>query len=235
MIRNIVIFLATLAVSALAGVLFTYPLAGAIICPSCYGFEAAGSNAFVEVAMPQPRRAVVASILDKASAQVHNFYGETLRKPHIFICETEDCYRYFAGYGSRGTAFLDRALILAPDGATVTIAAHELSHIELHARLGLWATIRGLMPRWFDEGLAVNVSEDPRYLKPGLGAARCLARIEGPLPATRHDWFVQADDRLYAAAACRVAEWLAAHGGNAAAAQLAGRIAQGEPFDAALR
>jgi hypothetical protein len=233
--RSILIFLITLIVSAAAGLLLTYPMAGAMACPSCFGFAAAGDNIYVQDTMPDAERRAARATLQAARDRVRRFYGALLREPQVFLCADEACYQRYAGEGSRGTAFLDRALILAPGAVTVPIAAHELSHIEFHARIGLIATARDRVPRWFDEGLAINVSDDPRYLLPGSGAARCRLRSNEPLPVDRRDWFAAADGALYAASACRVAEWLAARGGPSAALKLADAIAAGSEFDDALR
>jgi hypothetical protein len=140
------------------------------------------------------------------------------------------------GGGSRGMAMFDLALILAPGGDNPVIAAHELSHIELHSRLGHWKTFERAVPQWFDEGLAVVVSGDPRYLKPEGVADRCTAAPVAELPTSRGDWVAHAErDDLYPKAACRVLRWMNAHGGPAAIDRLADEIAQGSDFAAAIR
>jgi len=241
---TIAMTLAAALMAALVGFVFAYPLAGAVVCPRCFGFTPIAGNTYVEAAMPPADRARTAATLRQARATVLKFYGSLDADPAVFVCATPACYQRFGG-GSRGKsqgmAMLDRALILAPDGATPVIAAHELSHVELHARAGAWRVWFGAIPRWFDEGLAVNASDDPRYLLPGTGtgAARCRARTRDPLPETRREWIAQADDGLYAVSACRVSEWLANHdngdGGRRGVLALARRIADGDGFDAASR
>jgi len=216
--------------SAVVGVVIAFPLAGACICPHCFGFDTLADNIFIEQDAGADQRARIQTTVGDARNVVRSFYGDLQREAYVFVCISDACYRRFGGGRSRGMAVFDRALILAPDGVTRVIAAHELAHIELHARAGAWRVWRGAIPRWFDEGLAVNVSDDPRYLAPGRGRARCRARSDDPLPEARRDWLVQADEGLYAAAACRVSEWLAAHGGAAGVMRLTRRIAQGEPF-----
>jgi hypothetical protein len=128
------------------------------------------------------------------------------------------------------------ALILAPNGDNPVIAAHELSHIELHSRIGRIKTFEKVIPQWFDEGLAVVASGDPRYLKPEGVADRCTAEPTADLPASRGAWVarVQRDD-LYPKAACRVLRWMNAKGGRAAVGKLAAAIARGEDFATASR
>lgn len=221
--------------AAAAGFVFAYPLGGALLCPRCFGFTPLAGNTYVETAMSAAERANTAAALRQARAIVLKFYGSLEANPSVFVCATPDCYRRFGGGGSRGMATLDRAVILSPDGITPVIAAHELSHVELHARAGAWRVWFGAIPRWFDEGLAINVSDDPRYLLPGTGAARCRARSRDPLPESHREWMAQADDGLYAVAACRVSEWLADHGGRNGVLKLATQIADGGRFDAASR
>lgn len=43
----------------------------------------------------------------------------------------------------------------------MTILSHELTHAELHYRVGVSRSAHSI-PHWFDEGLAVLVSQDPR-------------------------------------------------------------------------
>jgi len=234
-IRRPVVIAGVTLLSAAIGLVIAFPLIAAIPCPRCFGFERLDGRVFVEATMPAGQRQEVRDIVAQARNAVQAFYGTLLRQPRVFVCATDACYRRLGGGRSRGMAVFDRALVLAPDGATPVIATHELAHIELHARAGAWRVWRGAIPRWFDEGLAVNVSDDPRYLAPGRGTARCRARTDDPLPAARRDWLAAADDTLYALAACRVSEWLAAHGGATAVTRLAERIAEGESFEQAAR
>ena len=101
---------------------------------------------------------------------------------------------------------LNRAVMLSPRGIDPVIAAHELTHVELHARLG-----RGSVPQWFDEGLAVLVADDLRYLRPAGEGDRCLVTPTGPLPDTLSGWLRAAsvDAQVYAQAACAVSRWTA--------------------------
>jgi hypothetical protein len=106
---------------------------------------------------------------------------------------------------------LDRAVMLSPRGLDVAILAHEMSHVELHQRLG---GIR--VPQWFDEGLAVLVGDDRRYIAPRGSADRCLVRPDGPLPVSLDEWLTAAGANAneYAQAACAVSRWLAEYDGS---------------------
>lgn len=202
------------------------PAAAAAGCPACYGFTDLGDGVYVETTMPADRRDAAKTTVEAARSRVRAFYGELQSSPRVLLCETDACYRPLGG-GSRGITLLDRALILSPRGTETVIAAHELAHAELHRRIGLTATLTRSVPQWFDEGLAVVVSDDPRYLAPGPD--RCRAEPGGDLPASRTAWIETAESAgLYARAACKVSRWLDAHGGAAGLLRLVASGSYGE-------
>jgi hypothetical protein len=111
--------------------------------------------------------------------------------------------------------------MLSPRGVDAVIASHEMAHIELHQRLD------ADVPQWFDEGLAVVVAGDPRYL-----GEHCRTAFEGPLPETLPAWLdaASADQQVYARAACRVQRWLGATGGRDAVLRLIDQMNGGAAF-----
>lgn len=118
---------------------------------------------------------------------------------------------------------------LAPRGLTPTILTHELTHAEIHARLGIGGQVARRLPRWMDEGIAVIVSDDPRYLGPGAGGQRCLRAPRADLPATPGRWVALAarERDIYAEAACATLLWQAENGGWAG---VRGRLGAGAPL-----
>jgi hypothetical protein len=232
---RLIIGIISLLFIAVAGVALAYPAAAAVACPSCYGFTSLGGNLYVEKTMPHAERQQAQDYVDKARKSVAAFYGGLEGNPRILVCATAGCYGKMGG-GSRGMAMFDMALILAPAGDNPVIAAHELSHIELHSRIGRINTFEKVVPQWFDEGLAVVVSGDPRYLKPEGAADRCTAEPIADLPASRGGWVASVErDNLYPKAACRVLRWMNARGGPSAIGRLADAIAKGEDFATATR
>ncbi|WP_331327177.1 hypothetical protein [Methylobacterium fujisawaense] len=210
---KIVALFALVGAAAIAVLHFTFPAAAAAGCPTCYGFTDLGGGIYVEGKMPADRRAEAKATVEAARARVRAFYGDLQSSPRVLICATDACFRPLGG-GSRGIALLDRALVLSPRGTDTVIAAHELAHAELHRRIGLTATLGKSVPQWFDEGLAVVVSDDPRYL--ASGPDRCLADPGGDLPTSRAAWIETAESAsLYVRAACKVSRWLDSHGGAA--------------------
>ena len=148
------------------GFVFAFPAAVAAACPQCFGFKRIERSLYVQRGMTADEQANAAEVIKKARDRIRGFYGEQRSRATILICATDPCYRRLRGGGSRGMAIYDRVLMLSPEGINETIAAHELSHIEFHRRVGAWKIFRDVVPTWFDEGLAVVVSDDPRYLAP---------------------------------------------------------------------
>ncbi|MGX9981777.1 hypothetical protein [Methylobacterium fujisawaense] len=210
---RLITLLVVVAAATVAILHFTFPTAAAVGCPSCYGFFHIADGIYVESTMPSDRGMAAKATVEAARARVRTFYGDLQSRPRVLLCVTDTCYRPLGG-GSRGVTLLDHALILSPRGADTAIAAHELAHVELHKRIALWATLLRSIPQWFDDGLAVVVSDDPRYLAPGPN--RCRVEPGGDLPNSRAAWIETTETTgLYARAACKVSHWLDTHGGSA--------------------
>ncbi|MEV0622993.1 hypothetical protein AB0I81_57415 [Nonomuraea sp. NPDC050404] len=216
------------AVVTLTAVVF--PSVAATTCPGCYGLERLGPGLYAEPGLPASQRRRVTEVARQAGERVRAFFAGRRSSPDLLVCLTEDCYRGIGGGRERGVAVLNRSVMLSPRGVDVVIASHEMTHVELHARLD-----GAEVPQWFDEGLAVLVSDDPRYLAPA-GEDRCLAEPRRDLPVTLDDWLraASADARVYAEAACQVSRWAAANGGEPAVRGLVERLASGQDFPAAV-
>jgi hypothetical protein len=115
------------------------------------------------------------------------------------------------------------------------IAAQELSHVELHKRLGRLKTLERDIPQWFDEGVAVVVSGDPRY-PPAQTEQQCAEAMRGEMPVARAAWVQTPEhDRLYAEATRRIGCWMSHRGGPRAVVALIAKVAAGIPFVDAYR
>jgi hypothetical protein len=213
-----------------AGVLaFGYPSVAATTCPRCYGLVALQDRLYAERGLSGADRQKLIDLYRDANQQVSGFYEGRLSTPKVLACVTDGCYDRVGGGGERGIAVLNQAVLLSPRGLDPVIAAHELSHVEFHKRLG---ARREQVPQWFDEGLAVLVSNDSRYLLPDKGSDRCRVVSDEPLPTSLSAWLsaAGADQQMYAKAACRVSRWVDANGGNRAVLNLIDRLNHGEPF-----
>ncbi|MEU7570411.1 hypothetical protein [Micromonospora sp. NPDC049240] len=227
--RWVVAAVVVLTVTATAALALAYPSVAATTCPRCYGLVPVRDGLYAEPDLSDADRRRLVEVYRDASRRVDDFYQGRKSDPAVLACLTSDCYRRIGGGGERGIAIRNRALMLSPRGISPEIAAHELSHVEFHARLG---SRRDEVPQWFDEGLAVLVSDDRRYLAPPTAPDRCRDTAPGPLPETLTDWLraAGADEQVYARAACRVHRWVVAHGGRTAVLDLVDRLRRGESF-----
>ena len=208
------------------------PTLAALVCPRCFGFEQLYGRVYVDAAMPGPLRVQLARAMREGETKVAGFYGELKAAPEVLACATDICWQRLGGGGAQGISYASVGIRLAPRGIDPVIVAHELSHIELHERTGLANFILGSIPAWFDEGLAVIVSDDPRFLLASTVSDRCRIEPTEDLPVGKMEWTRAAgtDQNLYAHAACRVLRWMKATGGYTAAVVLIQKVAEGVPF-----
>lgn len=226
----LILGLSVVLIGAVVGAAARYPTVAATSCPACYGMRRVGSDLYIGREASSEQRQQVVDTVAAADQRIRAFYGGRESSPRILACPTEDCYERIGGGKERGVAILNRAVILSPRGLDPVIAAHEMSHVELHRRLDSGATV----PQWFDEGLAVVVSDDLRYLTSRSTDDRCTAQPDGALPQTLDQWLAAAtaDERIYARAACAVHRWIEANGGSQAVLNLVTRLNSGDEFSA---
>jgi hypothetical protein len=130
--------------------------------PGWFGFSEISEGVYVDNQMPPVQRQEFLNTLSLAKNRVSVFFGGIEGSPKVFACSSEECYVGHGGGTDKGKAYGDSMLLLSPRGLDAVIASHELTHIELHHRIGAFKSWRAVPP-WFDEGLAVLVSEDPRF------------------------------------------------------------------------
>ena len=217
--------LAVALIAAVAGVVVAYPVAAAAVCPRCYGLDRAGPGVYADGSATVDQRRQMVDMVAAARQRVRDFYGDTRSGPRVLVCLSAGCYQHIGGGGEKGQTLRDRAVALSPDGATVVIASHELTHAEQFHRLG---SRYGQVPRWFNEGLAVLVSDDPRYLTAKPAGDRCPIDYATALAAVRAESATGQD--FYRDSACVVDRWAATHGGADAVRDLNRRLLAGEPF-----
>lgn len=224
---------------------------GKLLAPQAFGFERIAPDLYVEAGADETLRARLIEDRRHAEAAVRTAFGSVQSRPGIHACLSEACYEAFGGHGSTAKIYGDR-ILLSPRGLDRHFLAHEWTHAEMHKRLvlrGWWA-----LPRWFDEGLAVAVSEAPEHSEAHWQALR-EAGVRVPSPAELRGigslWRWESAVRewgdagnaerrargepeirpLYTAAGHEVRPWLAAHGASGLLALIAGLNA-GEPFEA---
>lgn len=226
---------ATLAIIATALLVWSQPAVAALACPRCFGFERAQDSIFVDPAMTQAERSRFVEVVSEGQARAARYLGALHEHTVILACATPECSKRMGDKGARALSYAQFGLKLAPRGLDSITVAHELTHIELHGRLGLVRLFLGAMPAWFDEGVAVLASDDPRYLLPEGSVNRCRMEPSTELPSNMWDWMRRAgaDDGLYAQAACRVLRWGEAHSGRKSVLALIDRVSSGERFERA--
>lgn len=233
--RRAGILLGGFAVLLLAVTLFAFPVAAAAACPSCYGFTALPqSDIYIERGMAPATQAALETVLANARTRVVAFYGSVTAHPRILACATPRCFARLRGGRRAAVSYADLLLVISPRGTNGVIAAHELAHLEFHHRIGIMRFLTGAVPAWFDEGLAVEVSGDPRYV--GAAAAPCRAGDRERLPESMFAWQARtpAGHDSYALAACRVDDWLRGEGSRRVLA-LISALKSGVPFAVAYR
>lgn len=223
---------------------------GKLFAPQAFGFERIAPDLYVEAGADATARARLMQAVPQAEAAVRAAFGSVLSRPAVHACVTEGCHRAFGGGGTMAKVYGDR-ILLSPRGLNWHYLAHEWSHAELFQRLrwrGFWA-----LPRWFDEGLAVAVSEAPETSEAHWQALRAagvpvpspvqlrridsLWRWETAIQAwgdggnagrrARGEWEIRP---LYTAAGHEVRPWLKTHGTAGLLALIDGLNA-GEPFE----
>ena len=130
--------------------------------PKFTGMDEVNPQLYVEPAMSTEQRQDVQQQIVLGRAQVERFYGSITTTPYFVACMTDECDKRFGSYGTRAAAFGDVAIRLSANGLSAPLVAHEWSHVELFHRVGGWWSARKI-PRWFDEGVAVVVADEPRH------------------------------------------------------------------------
>lgn len=131
-----------------------------LIFPEAFGLEKIHSNIYVELNAKKEDKQKIIQALSDAQVLLKTVYGSVESIPAINVCITEECYESFGGMGSKAKIY-GKYVLLSPRGIDRHYIAHEWSHLEIRQRLGLLAWYR--LPQWFDEGLAVLVSDSPDH------------------------------------------------------------------------
>lgn len=177
----------------------------ATLCPGCFGMQALQPGVYVEASLPTADRTQFLKSLAGAEVREVQFYGAEEHVPRVLVCVTPGCYARLGAPGARVSSIGGFTLLVGPEGTQQVLMAHELSHVEMHGRVGLVKMLVGEIPAWFDEGVAVLVSDDPAYLAPANPRYkdRCRASPDGDLPDDPVQWREQVggDPSLYAKAA----------------------------------
>ena len=232
--RGLLLAVPVLLLLAAAWFLRSEPHLRAYLCPSCAGFQQVAPRIYADGQATEAQIAAALQAFDAAEALVLDFYPDRASDPVWLLCLSGRCGRR-DGPRPRAIAYLDLFIFVYPEGATTTILAHELAHTELRQRAGSRRRlVSQAVPAWFDEGLAVYLSQDTRYLDLQDGVVTgCKAGDWPEPPAAQRAFNRQAANQaeaLYTASAWRVIDWLEAHGGAEAVLALLEDIRAGGAF-----
>lgn len=131
-----------------------------LLAPENFGMTAVTPSIYVEAGADEATRLKLRDAMEKAESAIRAAYGSVNSRPIVHACISEGCYEAFGGRSSVAKVYGDR-ILLSPRGLNWHFLAHEWSHAEMRSRLALSAWWR--MPQWFDEGVAVAVSEAPEH------------------------------------------------------------------------
>jgi hypothetical protein len=216
-----------------------------LLAPGHFGMEAIGPGIYVNEEMSPAQRREMLRVAAESKRKLGRFYGGVTSVPLLVFCSTEERFQALGGGKQRGMTVGKYAAIFSPRGLTTPIVTHEWSHAELYARLGgYWKSRR--VPQWFNEGLAVTVSEEPSHSEEvyeqaraegipipplarlsSLGQWNSAARSFGNPALNPHHLHV-----IYAVAGHEVRAWSRAAGSTGLRAFIA-RIRSGTDFAAA--
>lgn len=219
---------------ALAWLLYSEPHLRTYLCPACSGFREVAPQIYVDQQATDAQIDAALQDLATAEGMVLDFYQERMSDSVWLLCLSGDC-------GVRipplplAMAYMNLFVFVYPDGATPTILAHELAHAELHERVGSNRRFFSqAVPTWFDEGLAVYISQDTRYLNVEDGVVTGCTAGDWPQPPSDQRTFRRLGateaEAIYTASACQVIDWLDHHGGAEAVVSLLGEIRAGDSF-----
>ncbi len=131
-----------------------------LLAPESFGLVSIAPRVYIEKGADITIRNKLLESVKKSETAVHSAYGGVTSHPFIHACVSEECYERFGGRGSTAKVYYDR-ILLSPRGLNWHFLAHEWSHAEMLSRLSFIAWWR--LPQWFDEGVAVAVSEAPEH------------------------------------------------------------------------
>lgn len=129
--------------------------------PEEMGMRRVAGQIYVDSGITPERTAELLQLVDESRRRVAVFFGQALARPNIVFCASFSCYQSF---GAIGLGYTDGAnVIISPYGQRAAIIAHELAHMELSVRIGGFEKVLQNVPHWFDEGLAVMVSQAEEF------------------------------------------------------------------------
>lgn len=133
---------------------------GKLLAPESFGLTPVTPNIYVEAGADEKTRNELREAMEQAKDAIRKAYGSVESHPIINACISEKCYESFGGGRTMAKVYGNR-ILLSPRALNWHFLAHEWSHDEIRTRLTLIAW--WYLPQWFDDGLAVAISEAPEH------------------------------------------------------------------------
>lgn len=156
--RHLTLFIFLLTLSLLGGC--SVLKGGKLLAPESFGLSLVTPNIYIEAGADEATRTELRDAMVQAESAIRAAYGSVKSRPIVHACISEACYESFGGVGSKAKVYGDR-ILLSPRGLNWHYLAHEWSHAEMRSRLSFSAWWK--LPQWFDEGVAVAISEAPEH------------------------------------------------------------------------
>ena len=132
-----------------------------LLTPEMFGLTPVTPSIYIESSADEATRIRLRVFMERAESAIRMTYGGVAAYPTVNACVTEDCYESFGGGRGSLAKVYGKRILLSPRALNWHFLAHEWSHAEMSTRLTFFAWRR--MPQWFDEGLAVAISEAPEH------------------------------------------------------------------------
>ena len=129
-----------------------------VIVPQFFGVECFNENICID---DKARLAEAETLRAEAITFVIKNIGAISKVPRFIFCCREECARKFGLYGAAAYNVGTYGIVIRTKGWEPHFVRHELIHHLQNERLG---SIKAsfLMPKWFVEGMAYALSDDPR-------------------------------------------------------------------------
>lgn len=100
------------------------------------------------------------ALYESAYDYVNALPGGIKTKPRVVFCSTQDCFERFGQSKSAATTLGTIGIVISPKGWKSFYLRHEMIHHQQSEQLGFFKQLT--MPEWFREGMAYELSKDPR-------------------------------------------------------------------------
>ncbi len=101
-----------------------------------------------------------AKLYDEALHFVGSSVGSIENKPRVIFCTSDACFQSFGLRKQAAATIGTFGIVISPRAWEPYYVRHEMIHHLQNEKLGIFAT--WTKPKWFIEGMAYSLSEDPR-------------------------------------------------------------------------